>query len=129
MDDDTKYAFKDLKESIHIGHGYLSGKLDAHAKAMQEHLISDASQFTELKLKAEMLREKLEAAEKRRNEDSEKRTKAVDAVQAKKDQYKLAKMAGWFAIIAAVVTVLLTSLANNVKLQIIQDHQQKLEHR
>ena len=121
MDGELRDAFGELRkahqgtEANLRGHiesvgGRVEGKLDLINKQFNQHLVDDTKAFTQLEERQMQLARAVEAAEKKRKEDSERRMQKIEGERTRADQWKLMRYAGWFAMAAALIGALVTSL-------------------
>lgn len=126
MDQEFKQAFSAIREShaqteqnlkAHVDAiaGRLDGKLDLMNQQFNQHLIDDTEALTTLKLRQEDLARQVVEAENRRKEESERRLKKFESDQNRRDQWKVARIGGWFLIVSAVLGSLIASLMSYVE--------------
>lgn len=110
MDRDISIAFEGIRDLVARGHARLEAKLDLSNDQFNKHLKEDAISFTKLEAGQTNISYNMTASEIRRKEESERKLKKYEQEQVRKDQFKMARLAGWIAIIAALIGVFGTSL-------------------
>jgi hypothetical protein len=106
MDGDLKDILKDIRESISTGHGRLEGKLDSANKQFNQHLVDDAKFFTALEINQKRATEQIDSLAKVRKEDSERTLKKAEDDKREHDQLRYLRIAGYWAIAAAIIGIL-----------------------
>jgi hypothetical protein len=127
MDKDVSSAFDGIRDLIGRGNARLEAKLDLANQQFNQHLQSDAGSFARLEERHTFITQKLSDSEIRNKEESERRLRKYELEQQRKDQFKIARIAGWVLIAATLLGVFGTSLMNQIELRSAREDRAKLQ--